>query len=185
MAELVAGPLAEPLTRAHAKEFLRIDHEDEDALVDALILAARRWVEARTGRVLMMQTWRFTRDDWPAGGILACPVAPVRSVIEAKVRGGDGTDSMLPDGVLRASTGEGGLLLVDLTRAPRPGGPEAISITVEAGYGAQADDVPADLVQAIRLMVSHFYEQRDGVGEASRIPGTVAELIAPYRLVRM
>ncbi len=185
MAELIAGPLAEPLTRVDAKEFLRIDHDDEDALLDALIIAARRWVEAHTGRVRMTQTWCFTRDDWPLGGIIPCPVAPVRSVVEAKASRGDGTDIVLLEGVLRASRGGGGLLLVDLARAPQPCGREAISITVEAGYGAQAADVPADLVQAIRLLVVHFYEQRDGVGEARRLPETVMELIAPYRLVRL
>lgn len=185
MAECVAGPLAEPLTLAQAKAFLRIDHADEDALVEALIPAARRWVEARTGRVLMTQTWRFPRDDWPVGGIITCPVGPVRSVIEVRMRRNDGTDSVLPEGVVRASTGGAGLLLVDVTRAPRPSGREAISITIEAGYGPLASDVPADLVQAIRLLVAHFYEQRDGEGEASRIPATVTELIAPYRLVRL
>ena len=185
MVELVAGPLAEPLTCAQAKEFLRIDHNDEDALIDALITAARRWVEARTGRVLISQSWSFTRDEWPMGGILPSPLAPVRSVREARIRRDDGVEVVLPEGVVRASKGGGGLLLVDLARAPQPAGREAISITVEAGYGGEAADVPADLVQAIRLMVAHFYEQRDGAEETSRPPQTATELVAPYRLVRL
>ncbi len=185
MAELVAGPVAEPLTRAQAKDFLRIDHDDEDALVDALISAARRFVEAHTGRVLMAQTWRLIREAWPTGGVLVSPIAPVRLIVEAQVRGADGQETAVPEGALRVGRSGGGLLHVELARVPQPVGREAISITFEAGYGADATDVPADLVQAIRLLVAHFYEHREGAGEATRLPEAVKVLLAPYRLVRL
>lgn len=185
MAELVAGPVAEPLTRAQVKDFLRIDHDDEDALVDALISAARRFVEAHTGRVLMAQSWRLTRDGWPGSGVLVSPVAPVRAILAAQVRGLDGQDIAVPEEALMVGRGGSGLIHVDLLHVPQAMGRDAVSIIVEAGYGADAADVPADLVQAVRLLAAHFYEHREGAGDATRLPEVVRTLLAPYRLVRL
>ncbi|MFH3480576.1 head-tail connector protein [Xanthobacter variabilis] len=185
MAELLAGPAAEPLTRAEAKSFLRIDHDDEDALVDALIAAARRMVEAATGRVLLEQTWRFTREAWPLSGVIPAPVAPVRTIVSAIVSLADGHTVEVPEGVLSLKADRAPALIhVDLARAPQPGA-GGIAITITAGYGATAAAVPADLMQAVRLVMAHFYEFRDGSGDALSLPDTVGALLAPYRLVRL
>ncbi|MFG1394561.1 head-tail connector protein [Xanthobacter agilis] len=185
MAELLAGPAAEPLTRAEAKAFLRIDHEADDVLVDALIAAARRAVEAATGRILLMQTWRFTRAAWPLSGVIPAPVAPVAAILSALVTLADGSTVEVAPGVLSLKADRAPALIhVDARRAPQPG-PGGIALTVSAGYGTSAADVPADLTQAVRLVLAHFYEYRDGSGEALALPATVAALLAPYRLVRL
>ncbi len=185
MAELLAGPVAEPLTRAEAKAFLRIDHDDEDTLVDALVAAARRAVEAATGRALLAQTWRFTRAGWPLSGVIPAPVAPVSAILTAEVRLPGGGTLAVPEGALHLRADRAPALIhVDASRVPQAG-PGGIAITVRAGYGATAADVPADLMQAVRLVLAHFYEYRDGTGEAQALPATVAALLSPYRLVRL
>ncbi|MFG1203211.1 head-tail connector protein [Xanthobacter aminoxidans] len=187
MAELLSGPAAEPLTRAEAKAFLRVETDAEDTLIDALIAAARRHVEAETGRILMEQTWRFSLDRWPLRGVIPAPVAPVRSILSATVAAADGTPVALPEGAL-ALVGDRAPALIRVSRAQvsaplvSPGG---IVITLLAGYGADADDVPADLVQAVRLMLAHLYEHRDGPGDATALPAAARALIAPYRVVRL
>lgn len=184
MAELLAGPAAEPLTRAEAKAFLRIDHEAEDSLVDALIAAARRTVEAATGRALLEQTWRFSREGWPLSGVIVAPVAPVRAILSAVVTLPDGSAAAVPEGALALKADRAPALIhVAAGRVPAPG-PGGIAITIRAGYGAAAD-VPADLVEAVRLVLAHFYEFRDGSGAAQALPATVTALLAPYRLVRL
>ena len=60
-----------------------------------------------------------------------------------------------------------------------------IVITFTAGYGPAAADVPADLVQAVRLLAAHFYEHRDGPGDTSALPAAARVLLAPYRVVRL
>jgi uncharacterized phiE125 gp8 family phage protein len=72
---------------------------------------------------------------------------------------------------------------------PRPGRAVAgIEIDVEAGYGATASDVPEPLKQAIRQLVTHWYENR-GAGppdeNALRMPASVAALVAPYRVLTL
>lgn len=47
---LIAAPAIEPITLAEAKLFLRIEHDDEDTAIAALIAAARQHVEMATRR---------------------------------------------------------------------------------------------------------------------------------------
>lgn len=187
MAELLSGPAAEPLTRAEAKAFLRVETDAEDALIDALIAAARRFVEAETGRILMEQTWRFSLDRWPLRGVIPAPVAPVRAILEATVAAADGTPVALPEDAL-ALVGDRAPALIRVAPA-RVSAPlfshGGIVITLLAGYGADAGDVPADLVQAVRLMLAHLYEHRDGPGDATQLPAAARALTAPYRVVRL
>lgn len=187
MAELLAGPAAEPLTRAEAKAYLRVDHDAEDMLIDALIAAARRLVEAACGRALMDQTWRMTLDAWPLRGVIPAPVAPVQQILSATVLAADGTPVPLPDGALTLQSDRApALLRVDPLGILQPAVPRAgIAVTLLAGYGPDAAHVPADLVQAVRLGVTHFYEHRDGPGEATALPAAALALMAPYRVVRL
>lgn len=186
MAERVSGPAVEPLTRAEAKAFLRLDTDAEDTLLDALVPAARRLVEAQTGRVLIAQTWRFSLDAWPLRGIVAVPVAPVRAILSATVATASGTVAAPADALALVADRAPALIRVDRSRAPVPAVPRGgIVITVEAGYGPDAADVPADLVQAVRLAVAHFFEHRDGPGADTALPAAVLALLAPYRVVRL
>lgn len=187
MPEPLVGPSLEPLTRAEAKLFLRIVHDDEDALVDALVVAARRVVEAKTGRVLLSQTWRFSRDAWPASGVIVAPVSPLAAIVSATVTAADGSLVAVPAGALTLVRERApNLIHVDGLRVPAPGvAAGGIVLTVGAGYGASPADVPADLVQAVRLVLAHFYENRAGAGDAAQVPAAVEALLAPYRVVRL
>ena len=131
---LLAGPLAEPLTLAEAKTYLRVDHDAEDALIGSLITAARATVEA-----LVADTAR------------------------------------LP-----------GLIRVDRGMVPAPGRAIAgIAIDVSAGHGAGADHVPSPLVEAVRVVLAHFYEHRDEQGPGAAFPARLGLLVAPYRVTRL
>lgn len=187
MSERISGPALEPLTMGEAKAFLRIDSEGEDALILALIAAARRVVEAATGRALLTQSWRLVRDAWPPSGVFALPVAPVRAFVAARVRAADGTTQDIDLSLLRLVTARTpALVYLDPARLPQPGARwGGIEIELDAGYGDAVTDVPADLVQAVRLVLAHFHEHRDAPGDTLRLPATVAELLAPYKLVRL
>src|SRR6185295_19907165 len=65
---LLTGPAVEPVTLAEAKLFLRVEHDDDDDLIAALVAGSRIHVEAQTRRALITQTWRLTRDAWPRSG---------------------------------------------------------------------------------------------------------------------
>ena len=60
----LVAPTEEPITLAEAKAHLRVEHNADDVLITALIVAARQAAESHTGRALVSQQWRLTLEDW-------------------------------------------------------------------------------------------------------------------------
>lgn len=89
-AYLLTPPATEPLTLAEAKQFLRIEHNDDDTVISALIAAARTQVETAARCALIAQTWRFVRDAWPVDGRLALKRGPLLSIAAARVFDAEG-----------------------------------------------------------------------------------------------
>ena len=65
---LTQAPAEEPLTLAEAKIDMRVDEDftDHDALIEALITAAREYAELICRRALITQKWQLTLDQFPA-----------------------------------------------------------------------------------------------------------------------
>lgn len=207
---IVTPPATEPISTADAKAFLRVDHADEDTLIDALVTTARRFVENYTGRALITQTWAQWLDRFPDhgkhtqwwDGTREGPVsmlnppdarrlslfrAPVVSLTSIKTYAPDDTEATfdaasyilddsqeIPQVVLR----DGYTWPVNLRVA------KAIKIEFVAGYG-DADDVPADMILAMKQLVAHWYENREAASEnaMSEIPLGAKLLLDAYRVV--
>lgn len=60
----LASPTHPPITLDRAKEFLRVLHDEEDALIYSFIISATEMFEERTNRRLMAQTWEQGFDDF-------------------------------------------------------------------------------------------------------------------------
>lgn len=185
-ATLIGGPALEPVSLEEVKAHLRVDHDEEDDLLAAAIVAARSHVESATRRVLVAQTWRVHLDRWPRQRLIRLPVAPLISVDEMRVRTGDGP-TVVDDEDYAVDTASvpGRLFLSGDVPSPTTRGPGAIEIDLTAGYGALASSVPSPLRHAIRMLVAHWYEQRGAVADGhvgATVPLGFAALIAPYRI---
>jgi len=172
---LLTAPAEEPLSLADAKAFLRIDTPDDDGLIAALITTARIEVEARTGRGLVTQAWRYAPPRIGRDGLVRLPIAPVRQVTAVR--------AMRPGGVTVLDAGS---WLEDLSTTPpsiRLPIAATLGATVEidlsVGYGAAAA-VPAPLVHAIRLLTATYYERRAYGDEPGPSAEAAAGLLAPY-----
>jgi uncharacterized phiE125 gp8 family phage protein len=88
---LLTAPAVEPISLAEAKAFLRVEHDDDDDVIAALIAGARIYVEAQTRRALITQSWRLTRDAWPQTGKIAVRPAPLQSLEAVRVYDGQAT----------------------------------------------------------------------------------------------
>jgi uncharacterized phiE125 gp8 family phage protein len=186
---LLSGPAAEPITLAEAKQFIRVEHDDDDDVVSALIVGSRIHVEAQTRRALITQSWRLTRDVWPETGCLPVLPVPVKTLDAVRVYKSDGTTQTIDAAAFVLDKAAAPARLAFTRGAlPAPERPVAgIEIDVTCGYG-DAADVPEALRQAIRLLVAHWYENRGliAVGrEVAVLPQTVSSLIAPYRVLAL
>lgn len=184
---LLSGPAAEPISLAQAKDFLRVEHDDDDAVIGALIAGARIHIETATRRALLTQDWRLVRDRWPREGRVPVLPVPLQQAIAARVHNADGTTTTLNLGGVAADlTRAPAILDFTWSAMPAPGRATAgIEIDIRVGYGA-ASDVPEPLRQAIRLLVAHWYENRALAAldrPVSPLPLTIDALIAPYRVL--
>jgi uncharacterized phiE125 gp8 family phage protein len=180
---LIEPPAGEPLSLAEARNYLKVGHSADDALIQSQLAAARITVEARTRRALLVQRWRIVLDAWPHTPRIASPVSPLRQVIAARVRDAHGNPVPLETGMFICSIAAApGEIHFDPGRVREPERLVAgIEIDIEAGYG-EAADVPAPLLEAIRLLLARAYEYRDRPAPAP-ITDAIAELIAPYRVL--
>ncbi|EGL66013.1 hypothetical protein AGRO_1266 [Agrobacterium sp. ATCC 31749] len=180
---LIHPPQAEPLTLAEAKAHLRLDGGEEDALLAALLRAAREHLERVTGLCLIRQTWRFYLDRWPETGVILIGKGPVQAietilVFDGQGRAADitGADRLL-DGVARPAR----LWLRDL---PSPGrAMNGIEIDFIAGYGEAGTDVPGTLKRAMLMHVAQMFAFRGAVApenQPAAVPAGYERLVAPF-----
>jgi uncharacterized phiE125 gp8 family phage protein len=156
---LLTAPAAEPLSLDEARDYLRVETNDDDALMGALIAGARIHVEAQTRRALITQSWRLS-FDWPEDGRIDVVPAPLRTLNAARVYDGDGDTQALDTLAFVPDLGASALVFMPLV-LPAPGRIAAgIELDVTVGYGDAAIDVPEALRQAVRLLVAHWYENR-------------------------
>jgi uncharacterized phiE125 gp8 family phage protein len=187
---LTAAPAAEPISLAEAKAQLRIDADDEDALLTALIVAARMFVEKTLGLALITQGWSYFLDFWPRSSCVTLPILPMQTVGAVMLHdaGGGSTALEASDYAVDVLSAPARLVLKGASLSVVARELNAFEIAFTAGYGDAATDVPAPIRHALTLLVAHWFERREpvvlGVG-AQEVPMTIAGLLLPYRRVRL
>lgn len=177
----ITAPAAEPVSLAEIKLHLRIepDVSAEDDLLSSLIKAARLHAERVTGKALVTQTWKLVLDSFPPWEI-EFPKPPLQSITSIVYLDSNGDSQTLDasayrvvatsePGIVEPAYGEAWPSTYDVT-----GG---IAITFVCGMGLAAA-VSDDIKAAIKLMVGHWYRNREEVsaGGLSQVP-MAAELL--------
>lgn len=185
---LLTPPETEPLSLSDAKAYLRVETDDDDAVIASLIAAARSHIEAMSGCAMLTQTWRLVRDCWPADGRMKLKLAPLRAVIAARVYDEAGVAHAVdPENfVLDAARG---IIAMRAVSLPQPGRATAgIEIDITVGFGAAGSDVPPALMQALRMLLAHWYDNRGLITIGSSVavmPPSVNALIASHRVLSL
>lgn len=187
-AYLLTAPAAEPLSLTDAKNFLRVEHGDDDAIITSLVSAARNHVEALTRCALITQTWRLVLDRWPDGGRIAPRIGPLRALTAVRVFDAAGEASIIDPDIFVIDAAAG-VLAAPAWSLPVPGRSIAgIELDIDVGFGAAAGDVPQILRQAIRMLVAHWYENRGLIAIGSSVammPASVNAMISSYRVLSL
>ena len=183
---LVTPPDSAPVSLADAKVHLRVDHDDDDALIEGLIGSATEHLDGWIGVggfCLAVQTWRQDFDAFSKDMRLA--LGPVIDVTSVAWRNEAGTLSTVSSSNydLRTDSAGRSLIRFDIGFSFPSGLHEsrAVSITYRAGHAV----VPNPLRVAIMMLVAHWYGNREAVAAvaSTALPMGVASLIAPYRRV--
>jgi len=175
---LATPPAFEPLTPETVKLHLRINIEDtdQDERINALIEVAREQVEALTGRSLITQTWQRLARAFPMSrGAIELGRPPVERIEFIKYIDASGVLRTLDSALYELDSQSQTAYVVPAYNATWPVARNkinAVQIQFIAGYG-DAAAVPARAVQAMLLLVAHYFENREGVIVDSRLAADV------------
>lgn len=153
---LVTPPADGLVSLSELKVHLRVDGDDEDALISGLAQAAVAWLDGWNGvlgRAILTQTWR---QDFEGAGphLLALPDA---TIISTTVDG-DAVD------VVTEAT-DGGLTVTA----------EGITGTLRVTYACALPSHRVPLVRTIvLLMVAHWYAHRESVQDGGQVVAPLA-----------
>ena len=189
------GPL--PVVRRH----LRVDNSLDDDLIQFYLDSATAWVQDVLGRALLTQTLEWTMADAPplSGGAvvpgflpilpmafswgmlwqrqLEFPRSPVQSVSSIAVTDLNGVVRTLESADFVPSLGAGtGRLRLNSPATPG----SSVAVRFVAGYGDDAQSVPAPIRNAALLLMTDLYENRGDAG--GEMPPAVMRLLWPYRV---
>lgn len=170
-------PVSLELMKAHAR--YEIADTSQDLVLPIKITAARRWIEKYCHIAMINQTITTKLSGW-SNGVVLLECTPYASDLVVKYYDVEDTEQTL-DPALRD--------INDYTAPPRVGiydRPELsdtkampITITYVAGFGADADSVPAELREAILILATSSDVNR--TIDTDSALGLVGHLIHPYK----
>lgn len=181
--QLVTAPSEQPVSLADVKSYLKIDHNDEDAVITSLIAAATGLVEQFLNIRLVTQTVKITVDSFPESQVLPLGIGPLQSVNSLKTIDRAGVTDTVSNTIYKIGNKQphGSLVVAESADWPATELRADAGVEVEAvvGYGAAAA-VPQIIKGAIFQTVAGLYENRGDIN--LKLSPMALTLLAPYRV---
>lgn len=162
-----------------AKEFLRVDHSDEDTTITALINAAVQHCQDYTNRHFVSSNFTLSLDDFYNCEFSTGPINTITGVTYKDV--GNATQTLAASKYWYDTKREPARIHFD---SPPDTYDDDFNVVTISGTLGDAPATP--VVHAIKMLVAHYYENRRAVitGTTSiEIPLGVAALLNPYRII--
>lgn len=172
MITTIVEPTGEVISLLLVKKHLRVTWDHDDVLIESYIDSAIDHVEQMTNRFLLTRTVRQTSESICDRYLLEA--SPVQSVTSVSVTDTDDVTTTITDFEIDGDY----LVFPDTVEFPAlKDSPSAVTVEYVTGYAS----VPKSVTQAIMLLVSHFYENREAVGTSMKeIPMTTTALLSRY-----
>lgn len=198
---IVTAPAVEPFTAVEAKAWAKVSTGSDDTIIDSLIVAARQYVENVTSRALINATWDLKLDSfppsrkerWTATGVssvggreLRLPRPPLSSVTSVTYldTAGDSQTWASAKYAVDSDSEPGRIVPVPTESWPSVyDGINNVTVRFISGYGAASTDIPEAILQAMRLLIVHWYENRSDVELGTIVQAmrrATDSLLAPY-----
>lgn len=163
--------------KADAKEHLRVTSTAEDTYITELCKIAIEIAENRTGRKLLTQTWEMYMPEFPSkDDYIEIKLPPLSSVTSVKYYDEDNTLQTLSSGNYEVNTiADVGRVRLKQDQAWPSTYVKDNSVVIKfvCGYGTAFTSIPHSIYAAMKLTVSHFFENREAVqtiGSVQEIP---------------
>lgn len=175
---------------AIAKQHLRVDHDDDDDLIEAMLKAAEQHAAGFTGRVFVDSTFDLLLDGFPAD-VIKIPNPPLIEVIGVFYDDGAGGEIEMPaSGYVIDRSIDPPQLVLSSGAGDWPTTTGAARVRFRAGYIDNVPDppigeVPQDIQIGILLILSTMYENRQNmiVGQSvAMMPWGSEQLLRPHRI---
>lgn len=174
--------------------FLRLNDNTESTLVSSLVQASTdQFCNDTGGHVLCSQTLRLNLDYWPtipAGykrqqtqSIITIPRGPVSSVTSVSYLDENAAWQTLTGWTADTSSTAARVILPSSLPALHASQLPAVRVQFVAGY-ADAAHIPPSALVGVRLLASHWYDQRAAFteGDMRELPAGWSALCARYAL---
>lgn len=149
-------PASSPLiSLLKLKNYLRVDHNEDDTQLKLLIEAATSLVEQEIGQTLLSKIWRRQGPTIVGENGLSritLPNPPIVRIISVEERRDDGSTRPI-----RRFALEGDAPVPTLAV---PGVVSKLDVVYQAGFGDKPSSVPATLRQAVLMLAADMYEHR-------------------------
>jgi uncharacterized phiE125 gp8 family phage protein len=178
----------------HLRLFTEYGQHPDDDLIELYISAATGAAEDYLQRYLAQRTLRLKRDDFPTENqdgvtIITLPVYPVLSVDSINYVDLAGATQTLTGYEVDSDSIPARIRVLEPPDVKE--GLSGLTINVTVGYAsgdspATADLIPAQIKQAILLMVGQMYEHRENMVTgtiATELPKTFDYLLHPHRVI--
>ncbi|WP_096785877.1 phage head-tail connector protein [Rhodobacter sp. CZR27] len=161
MLKQITPPTELPVTLAEALARLRVDHNEDDAILETYIRAATERLDGPNGylgRAIKPQVWEITLDRFT--GPIRLPLPPCREVTSVAYVAADGsTVTLEPGAYIVAGLGsDEGAVIHPATGWPATAAhPEAVTVRFSCGYTT----VPEPIRMAILDRLCRIYDGDD------------------------
>lgn len=156
-----------PITLTEAKKHLRVDHANDDDYIGSLMLAVTSLCEKLQRRVYVSRQLTYYLDEF--ADEIRPPYSPLASVASIKYIDTDGVLQTLANTVYAVDTwhepGRITLAYGQTWPSIRPVA-NAVLVTYNAGWADQ-QSVPDDYKHLVKLLLAHYYENRESVSEVN------------------
>lgn len=191
--KLITAPAETPITVAEAKAHLRVDVDDDNDIIEAMVDAATDYCDGPTGflgRAIIDQTWELVLDAFPDDDEeIKIPLPPLISVESVKYDDSAGAEqTMSTDDYTVDNVSEPGWVLPVGSWPTTFDGVNAVRIRFRCGYvggSPEAAIVPGAIKAAIKLIVGNLYANRETIvlGQTvSEIPQSAQFLLRKHRI---
>ena len=181
--ETMPSTSADVVSTADLKAFLRVTHSTEDTLIESIRIAAIAYIEQFCNIRIGDRTAVFHYSDFPDA--VELPVGPINSITNVKYATSDSATATMDSGDYYV-TNSRLPMMIKFKNIPSVHSDTYKKLQVTTSLGYTEATVPEGIKHAIKLLVSHMYDQR-----APEVTGLITNklkiglesLLNPYRII--